>query len=171
MQASVLLVLGAFTFCLVAVQYPQFLNQIPWEPIVKMSQPFDPLTATAADVQDLLSSGTVNSQQLVEIYLQQIEKHNGFLHAITASSPVDLIIAEAKRLDQERAEGLIRSPLHGVPILIKVRSVRYDLGIFPSLFLGYDRYRAEIQHEHDLRITALAGNHPSRNAAVIDKVS
>ncbi|KAK0729459.1 hypothetical protein B0H67DRAFT_558865 [Lasiosphaeris hirsuta] len=68
------------------------------------SLPFDPLNATASDLQKLLDKGTVTSEDLV--YLAQIEKHNRYgmrLNAIISTAPKDVILtAAARALDQER---------------------------------------------------------------------
>jgi amidase len=47
----------------------------------------------------------------------RIEETNPILHAVTQINPDALAIAAA--LDVERANGIIRSPLHGIPMLIK----------------------------------------------------
>jgi amidase len=54
----------------------------------------DPLTATAEDLQNYLRAGTVTSQELVNLYLAQIQKHNkdGLkLNAIIQTAPYDLV--------------------------------------------------------------------------------
>ncbi|KAF2105614.1 amidase signature domain-containing protein [Lophiotrema nucula] len=81
------------------------------------TQPFDVLTATAVDLQLLLQQGKLTSVQIVEIYRQHIEKYNAKLHAIISiSSNLRTIAAD---LDHERAEGRVRGPLHGIPIIVK----------------------------------------------------
>jgi amidase len=41
------------------------------------------------------------------------------LRAIIETAPVDNVLAIAQKLDEERAAGKVRSPLHGVPIAVK----------------------------------------------------
>lgn len=82
--------------------------------------PFDVLTASASDLTKLLSSGTVSSVDIVEQYLQQIEKYNQQLNALVEVAPREVVLSIAKKLDQEREKGSIRGPLHGVPIVVKV---------------------------------------------------
>lgn len=77
------------------------------------------LTATADELQQLLTSSGVNSQQLVQLYLSQIEQYNGHLKAVINTAPESLILQRASMLDDERKAGKIRSPLHGIPTLIK----------------------------------------------------
>ena len=82
----------------------------------------DVLTATAHELQGLLANGSITSVDLVHLYVRQIEKHKhqGLkLNAVISVAPIDLLIEKAKELDQERASGNVRSPLHGIPILVK----------------------------------------------------
>ena len=85
---------------------------------------FDVLTTTAAELQRSLNSGLLTSVQLVEVYLDQIEKHNGYLKAVIATAPRASLMEKAKSLDKERFSGTIRSQLHGLPILVKVRDAQ-----------------------------------------------
>ncbi|KAI1110907.1 amidase signature domain-containing protein [Nemania sp. NC0429] len=80
------------------------------------------LTVTGAELQDLLRDGQVLSTQLIELYLAQIEKHNhdGLkLNAMICTTPREVLIRIAKKLDQERIEGTVRGRLHGIPITVK----------------------------------------------------
>jgi amidase len=78
------------------------------------------LTATATDLQILLSQCTVTSRKLVDLYVQQISQYNGYLNAVIATAPTETLHYWADELDQERANGAFRGPLHGIPILLKV---------------------------------------------------
>jgi amidase len=80
------------------------------------------LTATAQELTQLLHSGSIDSQQLVEAYLSHVERHDDYLHAMIAVAPKRLLLAQAKILDEERVAGKTRSPIHGLPIILKVRS-------------------------------------------------
>ena len=87
---------------------------------------FDVLTATVADLRQLLAHGKVSSSDLVKGYLKQIDKHNrkGMqLNAVISTAPVKDILRQADALDQERAEGKVRSLMHGIPVIIKVSDV------------------------------------------------
>ena len=84
---------------------------------------FDVLTTTTIDLCKRLEEGSLNSVQIVETYLAQIAKHNiigAKCRAVISTAPKSLIISEASELDRERAEGRVRGPLHGIPILLKV---------------------------------------------------
>ncbi|KAK6428351.1 hypothetical protein LTR95_015506 [Oleoguttula sp. CCFEE 5521] len=82
----------------------------------------DLLTTTATDTQHLLSTGRTTSVSLVKAYLAQIAAHNHaglYLNALISIAPEALLVQNASTLDQERARGHIRSPLHGTPIVLK----------------------------------------------------
>lgn len=84
--------------------------------------PFNVLTATATELQQHLAAGTSTSVQIVNSYLAQIEKHNhagAHLNAIIATAPRKLALERAAMLDEERRNGKIRGPLHGIPIIVK----------------------------------------------------
>ncbi|KAF2963131.1 hypothetical protein GQX73_g10447 [Xylaria multiplex] len=84
--------------------------------------PFDPLVASASDLQKLLDAGKVTSEDLVNVYLDQIMKHNHFgmrLNAIIATVDRDLALEAARALDLERRSSGKRGPLHGIPIVLK----------------------------------------------------
>jgi amidase len=53
----------------------------------------------------------------MKAYIMRIEEVNSILHAVTEINPDALLIAAA--LDAERANGTVRSTLHGLPMLIK----------------------------------------------------
>ena len=81
---------------------------------------FDPFTTNAQDLQRMLQSREVTSVQIVERYLEQINRYNPKLRALVSIAPADNLHRIAKTLDDERREGRLRSPLHGVPIVLKV---------------------------------------------------
>ena len=75
---------------------------------------------TIAELQEKMSIGELTSRQLAEMYLSRIatldEGENG-VNSIIEINPNALVIAE--KLDAERKEEKLRSPLHGIPVLIK----------------------------------------------------
>lgn len=83
---------------------------------------FNVLSATAADLRDLLQAKQVSSVQLVKAYLGQIAEHDAALNAFICLAPEQNVVATAALLDKERLEGRVRGPLHGIPIVLKVRS-------------------------------------------------
>lgn len=71
-------------------------------------------------MQDLMGKGELTARELTRPYLERIEQidHNGpKINAIIETNPDALAIAAA--LDRERAEGRVRGPLHGIPIVLK----------------------------------------------------
>lgn len=81
---------------------------------------FNPLTTNAVDLQQLLQHGEISSVQIVEEYLNQIDRYNSNLNAFISLAPRDKVLRAAALLDEERRLGQVRSPLHGIPIVLKV---------------------------------------------------
>ena len=84
-------------------------------------------TATILDLQNAYDAG-VESEQIVEIYLKRIEafdKKGPELNAILTINPNAL--ATARKLDLERRTSGPRSPLHGVPFIIKDNYDTFDM--------------------------------------------
>ena len=84
--------------------------------------PFNVLRATAKELQTGLTNGLYTSQDVVNAYLQQIEKHNHAgleLNALISVTPKDILAQRTDQLDKERANGKARGPLHGIPVVLK----------------------------------------------------
>lgn len=82
------------------------------------------LQCSAHEYQVLMQDGHLCSEDLVNCFLDQIERHNkrGLkLNAILSVCPREVAISQAKALDEERRQGKARGELHGIPIIIKVR--------------------------------------------------
>jgi amidase len=73
--------------------------------------------ATIPGIQAMLSSGKITSVQLVEAYVARIRAFDNKTNSVQVVMPDAL--AQAAALDAERAEGHVRGPLHGIPILLK----------------------------------------------------
>lgn len=69
------------------------------------------------ELQKVMDEGKLTSVQLTQFYLQQIEKKNPEINAIIGILPNAL--ANAEMLDRERAKGIYRSDMHGIPIVVK----------------------------------------------------
>jgi len=72
---------------------------------------------TISDLQSKMKAGKLTSRRLVEMYLERIKEIDPKTHSVLEINPDALAIADA--LDKERKKGKIRSPLHGIPVLIK----------------------------------------------------
>lgn len=78
---------------------------------------FSPLEQDIPTLQAAMERGSLTSEVLTRYYLERIEALNPRLNAVIAVNP-DALEA-ARSLDAERAEGVIRGPLHGIPVLLK----------------------------------------------------
>ncbi|PNP47965.1 hypothetical protein TGAMA5MH_01017 [Trichoderma gamsii] len=75
------------------------------------------LNATLDQLLEGLENNRFTSVQLTKAYLARIDQVNGTVHAVVETNPDALAIAKA--LDDERASGSVRGPLHGIPVLVK----------------------------------------------------
>jgi amidase len=81
---------------------------------------YDVQEKSVATLQRDLAAGRVTSEQLVGIYLDRIaalDRRGPALHSMISLNP--RARDDARRLDAERAEGRVRGPLHGIPIVVK----------------------------------------------------
>ena len=84
--------------------------------------------ASITELQAALASGRVSSVDLVDAYLARIaayDRAGPMLNAIVRVHPGAR--EQAARLDRERAEGRVRGPLHGIPILLKDNYDTFDM--------------------------------------------
>lgn len=84
--------------------------------------------ATVADINAALKAGTLTSEQLVKMYLARIsayDKQGPKINAVITLNPKALEIARA--LDKERKTKGARSPLHGIPVVLKDNFDTVDL--------------------------------------------
>ncbi|KAH8551396.1 amidase family protein [Umbelopsis sp. PMI_123] len=73
--------------------------------------------ATIDEIQERLESGHLTSYQLVECYVDRVDQINPYMKGVIELNPDLYKIAD--KLDQERHHGKVRSPMHGIPILVK----------------------------------------------------
>lgn len=88
---------------------------------------FDLTSATIADINAAFSAGALTSEKLTQLYLARIaayDKTGPKLNAIIYLNQQAL--AQARALDAERKAKGPRSPLHGIPILIKDNYDTFD---------------------------------------------
>ena len=95
------------------------------QPPVKDSIPedysaFELNELTITQLQEKMSSGTLNSEEITQKYLDRIDridKNGPELHSVIEINPEAIEIA--RQMDAERKAGKIRGSLHGIPVLIK----------------------------------------------------
>ena len=72
------------------------------------------------ELQEKMEEGVYTAEKIVQLYLDRIEsvdKSGPALNSILEINPDAL--EHARQLDQERKDGKVRGPLHGIPVMIK----------------------------------------------------
>jgi amidase len=80
----------------------------------------DVYEASVADLQAAMTAGRTTSVALVDAYLARIaayDKKGPGINAMVRLNPNAR--AESRRMDDERRQGRVRGPLHGIPIILK----------------------------------------------------
>jgi len=82
--------------------------------------PFSLETESVESLQARMTAGTLTSENLTKAYLARIALANAEGPAIQAVRMLnaDRAQREARRLDNQRKRGLIKGPLHGIPVLL-----------------------------------------------------
>ena len=78
------------------------------------------LEMTIPQMQQKMDSGLLTSEQIVQLYLDRIkaiDEEGPTLNSVIEVNPDALEIA--RNLDEERTQGNIRGPMHGIPVMIK----------------------------------------------------
>src|SRR5262245_13421763 len=78
---------------------------------------FDFVEKSISELQAAMASGELSSKDLVKGYLDRIQSLNSLLNSVIETNPNAVSIAQ--QLDNERRKGMVRGPLHGIPILVK----------------------------------------------------
>jgi amidase len=81
-------------------------------------------SATIEDITSGLENGDFTSVDLVKTYLARTAEVNDNLHVVIEMNPDAISIAAS--LDEERKNGKVRGPLHGIPILVKDNIATFD---------------------------------------------
>ena len=91
---------------------------------------FEVAEASIPALQDAMAAGQITSVQLVDAYLARIEAYDRAGPALNTIIRVNpLARDQAAALDMERSAGTVRSPLHGIPVLMKDN---YDMDWMPT---------------------------------------
>lgn len=80
-------------------------------------QPIDVVELTAVELQEGYAAGAYTVVEVVQAFLDRIERYEGHYNAFISMNPDALVIAA--RLDEELRTTGPRGPLHGIPVVIK----------------------------------------------------
>jgi amidase len=83
-------------------------------------RPFSIVEKTAPEIQAALTRGDLTTEDVVDEYLARLavlDRHGPVLRSMLALNRT--AVADARRLDAERAAGRVRGPLHGIPVAYK----------------------------------------------------
>ena len=120
MRLYTLIICLACASCTVQAPSPSlemdYLSPVPSE-VVSDEMVNMIVSSTIPEIQEAMQNGTLTSEQLTLFFLDQIEAKNDRLRAVIAVNPQ--AVETAITLDEERANGTVRGPLHGIPILLK----------------------------------------------------
>ena len=117
---------------------------------------------------------SVTSRQLIKLYLNQIAQYNGYLKAVIAVAPEDVLDQTAAELDEERTKGIVHRPLHGIPILVKVSSPVPELSVPRPILIDLQDNIAtatELGLPTTCGSLALEGSKLRKSANIIERVS
>ena len=95
---------------------------------LSFAKTFELSSATIADINAAFDAGALTSEKLTQLYLQRIEAYDDqgpALNALILLNPQALETARA--LDKERAATGPRSPMHGIPVILKDNHDTFDM--------------------------------------------
>jgi amidase len=78
---------------------------------------FDFVEKSIPELQAAMASGQLTSHELTQGYIRRMQALNPLLNSVIETNPNAISIAQ--QLDNERRRGLVRGPLHGIPVLVK----------------------------------------------------
>ena len=86
-------------------------------PAQRITVPFSVVEASIPEMQNAMAAGRTTSREIVTQYFTRIGLYEETLNA--AASINGNALVQADSLDQERAAGKVRGPLHGIPVALK----------------------------------------------------
>lgn len=114
--------------------------------------PFEVAELSLTELQAAMTSGKTTSVAIVDAYLARIAAYDHAGPQINSIIRVNAKArADAARLDAERRTGMVRGPLHGIPVILKDN---YDTGDMPTTAGSL----------------ALAASQPARDAFVVKRL-
>ena len=69
----------------------------------------------ASALSERIHNGQISCTEVMQAYLQRIDKLNPRYNAIVNLAPADQLMAQARQCDEELARGQSRGWLHGIP--------------------------------------------------------
>ncbi|MCD9188434.1 MAG: amidase [Pyrinomonadaceae bacterium] len=78
---------------------------------------FDLEEVTVTQLQEMMKTGKMTSKDIVQKYLDRIKEVDPKINSVVEINPDAVTIAE--QMDKERKSNKVRSPLHGIPVLLK----------------------------------------------------
>ncbi|MFA1821532.1 amidase [Virgibacillus oceani] len=104
---------------LIAVPVPDFSGTAAAAPVEDLAS-FELEEATIASIQEQMEAGDLTAEELVDHYLAQIDAYDQQGPSINSIITInENAMDEAIALDEERDTDGPRSPLHGIPIIVK----------------------------------------------------
>jgi len=111
---------------------------------------FDFIEKSISELQEAMASGQLTSRELTHGYIRRMLSLNPLLHSVIEVNPN--AIAIATQLDNERRNGHVRGPLHGIPLLVK------------------DNIATDDQMQTTAGSLAIYGNHVPGDAVIIQQL-
>lgn len=84
----------------------------------------DLMDATIDELQDEMTAGHLTSEKLTQMYIDRINAYDENLKLNSIISINADALSDAQTLDEERSNGIVRGPLHGIPVIVKAN---YDV--------------------------------------------
>src|SRR6516164_7614479 len=111
---------------------------------------FDFIEKSILELQAAMASGHLTSHELTQGYIRRMQALNPLLNSVIETNPNAISIAQ--QLDNERRRGLVRGPLHGIPVLVK------------------DNIATDDQMQTAAGSLAIYGNHVPGDAVIIQQL-
>lgn len=120
LRDSILSILTAFVLVATcAVSASAQTTETKTQQVESLFTTSDLIDASITELQEELTAGNVTSAELVQMYLDRIEAYDKSLNLNAVISVNEEALSTAQALDEERAAGKVRGPLHGIPIIVK----------------------------------------------------